>query len=180
MTQETHLWAVAFDQKERAEQAREVISELAWGIGEGGRSLILQDIAVVERHPDGSFTFNRQPFPGVRNIVGCTAAGFLAGLALGAPLIGAAVGVAIGGAGTAITAASAGISNGFVREVETLMKPETSALFVLDDAGDMDAILHAIRGLGGTVLKTNVDPEQLKLIQSTLSASAGTIQKGAS
>jgi uncharacterized membrane protein len=34
----------------------------------------------------------------------------------------------------------------------------------------MDAILHKIRGLGGTVLKTNVDVERAKLIQSTLAA----------
>jgi hypothetical protein len=32
----------------------------------------------------------------------------------------------------------------------------------------MDVILHAIRGLGGTVLKTNVDVERAKLIQATL------------
>jgi uncharacterized membrane protein len=38
------------------------------------------------------------------------------------------------------------------------MRPGTSALFLLDDAGDMEVILHAIQGLGGTVLKTNVDP----------------------
>jgi len=41
----------------------------------------------------------------------------------------------------------------------------------------MDAILHAIRGLGGTVLKSNnVDLERVKLIQATLAASAGTTQ----
>jgi len=52
-----------------------------------------------------------------------------------------------------------------------MMKPGTSALFVLDDDGDMEVILHAIRGLGGTVLKTNVDLERAKLIQSTLQES---------
>ncbi len=65
-----------------------------------------------------------------------------------------------------------GISDDFVREVAGLIKPGTSVLFVLDEEGDMDAILHAIRGLGGTVLKTNVDLERAKLIQSTLAASA--------
>jgi len=54
------------------------------------------------------------------------------------------------------------------------MKPGSSALFVLDDEGDMDVILHRIRGLGATVLKTNVDVERAKLIQSTLAASAET------
>jgi uncharacterized membrane protein len=34
----------------------------------------------------------------------------------------------------------------------------------------MDVILHKIRGLGGTVLKTNVDLERAQLIQSALAA----------
>jgi uncharacterized membrane protein len=72
-----------------------------------------------------------------------------------------------GGAGTAVSA-SAGIGDNFVREVVRLMKPGTSALFVLDSEGDMDVILHSIRGLGGTVLKTNVDLGRAQLIRSTL------------
>jgi len=52
------------------------------------------------------------------------------------------------------------------------MKPGKSALLVLDNEGDMEVILHKIRGLGGTVLKTNVDLERAKLIQSTLAAAA--------
>src|SRR5262249_53617546 len=112
-----------------------------------------------------------KPFPGVANILGCTAVGFLAGLVLAAPLTGASIGALVGGAGTAALAAKVGIGGDFVQEVERLMKPGTSALFVLDDEGDMEGILHTIRGLGGTVLKTNVDVERAKLIQSTLAAS---------
>jgi uncharacterized membrane protein len=103
-------------------------------------------------------------------MVCCTAVGFIAGLVLAAPLGGALVGALIGGAATALEAASVGIDADFVREVEALMKPGTSALFVLDNEGDMEVILHAIRGLGGTVLKTNVDMERARLIQSTLAA----------
>ena len=44
-----------------------------------------------------------------------------------------------------------------------------------DEVGDIDAILEAIRGLGGTVLKTNVDLERANLIQSTLTANARVI-----
>ena len=68
--------------------------------------------------------------------------------------------------------ASLGIGDDFVRDVQSLMKPGTSALFVLDEAGDMEVILHKIQGLGGTVLKTNVDLERARLIQSTLAAAA--------
>lgn len=166
MTSAGHLWAIGYDDIERANQVRGEITNLGWE----KHYLILDDIAVVVRHDDGSFTLDREPFPAASNLLGCTAVGFLAGLVLGAPLVGAAVGAIAGGVGTAV-AASVGIGNDFVREVERLMKPGTSALFVLDSEGNMDVILHAIRGLGGTVLKTNVDLERAKLIQSTLAAS---------
>ena len=59
------------------------------------------------------------------------------------------------------------------------MKPGTSALFVLDDDGDMEVILPTIQGLGGTVVRTNVDLERARLIQSTLAASStSNIQPG--
>jgi uncharacterized membrane protein len=172
MTTTAHLWAVAYDDVGRADQVREEITGLAWGPSEAGRYLTLLDVAVAVRHPDGSFTLNRERFPGVANLLGCTTAGFLAGLVMAAPLTGAAVGALVGGVGTAASAASAGISADFIREVEGLMKPGTSALFVLDDVGDLEAVLHTLRGLGGTVVKTNVDLERARLIQTTLASAA--------
>jgi uncharacterized membrane protein len=158
-----HLWAIGYDDMERADQVRDEITRLGWD----EPYLLLSDVAVVVRHPDGSLTVDREPFPAVANILSCAAVGFLAGLVLAAPLAGAAVGAALGGAGSA-AAVGVGIDDHFVRDVEAMMKPGTSVLFVLDDEGDMDVILHAIRGLGGTVLKTNVDVERAKLIQATL------------
>jgi uncharacterized membrane protein len=83
----------------------------------------------------------------------------------------------VGGAGTAAVSASVGIDDDFVTEVKGLMKPGTSAIFVLDHEGDMDVILHGIRGLGGTVLKTHVDLERAQLIQSTLAAPSAQTSK---
>jgi uncharacterized membrane protein len=84
----------------------------------------------------------------------------------------------VGGTGTAVAvSASVGIGDDFIREVKGMMKPGTSAIFVLDDEGDMDVILHKIRGLGGTVLKTNVDRERAQLIQSTLAAPSAQTSK---
>jgi uncharacterized membrane protein len=168
MTTSAHLWAIGYDDMARADQVRDEIEKLGWGVGRAGKYLLLYDVAVVVRHPDGSFTFDREPFPGVINILACTTVGFLTGLAVAAPLTGATVGALLGGAGTAAMAVEAGISDDFVREVERLMKPGTSALFFLDDAVDMEVILPAIRSLGGTVLRTNVDPERARLIQSAL------------
>ena len=69
-------------------------------------------------------TTNR--FRASASILGCTAVGFLAGrLVVAAPLTGAIIGALVGGAGTAASAAFAGIDDNFVREVEALMKPGT-------------------------------------------------------
>src|SRR5262249_24760348 len=159
MTTLQHLWAVGYDDMERAYHVRDHITSLGWKKS----YLILTDIAVVVRHADGSFTLDREPFPALSKMLGCTAVGFIAGLVLAAPLGGALVGALIGGVGTALDAATVGIDADFVREVEALMKPGTSALFVLDNEGDMEVILQAIRGLGGAVLKTNVDVDRARL-----------------
>ena len=166
MTKSGNLWAIGYDNMERADQVRDEIINLGWH----KHYLQLDDVAVVVRRPDGSFTFDRKAFPAASNVLGCSVVGLVAGLVVGAPLIGAAVGAMVGGAGSVAALASVGIGDDFVREVKQLMKPGTSALFILDDQGDMEMILHTIRGLGGTVLKTNVDLERAKLIQSTLAA----------
>jgi uncharacterized membrane protein len=74
--------------------------------------------------------------------------------------------------------AAVGIDADFIREIQAVMQPGTSALFVLDEVGEMDNILQAIQGLGGTVLKTNVDLDRARLVQSTLAADLATKQTG--
>jgi uncharacterized membrane protein len=161
-----HLWAVGYPDTDRAEQVRAQLRAL----GETA-CLVLLDTAVVVRYSDGSVTLDGVQFVSVGNIRGSTLASFLAGLALAAPpLTAGAVGELMSGTGP--SPAAVGISEDFVREVEGLMAPGTSALFVLDRERDMAAILQGISGLGGTVLKTNVDLDRTKLVQSTLGAAA--------
>jgi len=171
MTKTARLWAIGYDDMERAFQVRDEIVRLGWESGQASTHLILVDIAVVVRQPDGMFTLDRKPFAGVGNIAACAGAGFLVGLVLAAPLAGAAIGALLGSAGTAAAATQVGISEDFIHDVEAMMKPGSSALFVLNEDVEKDVVLHRLRGLGGTVLKTNVDLERAKLIQSTLSAS---------
>jgi uncharacterized membrane protein len=171
MTNCAHLWAVGFGESSRAAQVRDEIARLAYE----QHDLELLDVVVAVRYPDGTLTLNGEPFPVVIKSHGGTLARLLASLALGAPpLTSAAVGTLLANTGGA--AGTVGISNDFVQEVACLIKPGTSVLFVLDEEPNMEAILRAIRGLGGTVLKTNVDIERAKLIQSTLAATADTNQ----
>jgi uncharacterized membrane protein len=86
---------------------------------------------------------NGEPVPIVTDVVGRAPASFLAGLALGVPpMTGPAIEAVLGEFGAC--AVAAGISDDFVRELAGLIKPGTSVLFVLDDGGDIDAILPAI------------------------------------
>jgi uncharacterized membrane protein len=161
-----HLWAVGYGDIGRAEQVRAEIARL----GER-RCLVLLDTAVLVHYPDGCVTLDGEPLADGVNFSGHGLASFFAGLALGAPPLTAGAACALvrsaGGA-----AAEVGIGDDFIREVERLTGPGTSVLFVLDREGEMAAILQGIRGLGGTVLKTNVDLERAGLIQSTLAGNA--------
>jgi uncharacterized membrane protein len=165
MTSLSHLWAVVFDDVDGAGRVRAALDSL-----QDSQFLIVEDMVVVVRAPDGSFRLDREPFPFVGNVAGCSAAGFLAGLVLLAPFTGAAVGALLGATGSATAAAHAGIEAGFIREVQGLMRPGTSAVFLLGNATDMGVVAHRIRGLGGTVVKTNVDPGRVKQIQAALSS----------
>jgi uncharacterized membrane protein len=167
MTAAAHLWAIGYDYIERAAEVRDQVNRLG-----AEHCLFLMDTAVVVRYEDGIATLDGEPFCGAANVRADGFAGLLAGIALAAPLLtGAAVGAVL--KGPTSVAADIGINDDFICEIEQLMKPGTSALFVLDQVGNIDDILRGIRGLGGTVLKTSVDLERAKLIQSTLAASTG-------
>jgi uncharacterized membrane protein len=158
MSDSGHIWAVAFDGVTRADLVCGEVKKLA-----ERHSLILDDWAIAVRSADGSFTVDGEPL--LQPTRHGRLANFLASLALGAPpLTCEAVDL--------FTSHQAGgaISHDFIGEVKDLMQPGSSALFVVDRAGDLNAILDGIRGLGGTVLKTNVDLERAQLIQSTLAA----------
>jgi uncharacterized membrane protein len=167
MTRRGHLWAIGFEDMGRALVVRNRLVKLA----REEHDLILLDVALAVRYRDGLLTLNGEPFLASNEIHRGTISYLLAGLALGAPpMTASAVKVALDSVG--VTPSDVGISDTFVCEVACLVKPGTSALFVLDEVGNLDPVLHGIEGLGGTVLKTNVDLERARLIQSALSTFA--------
>src|SRR5262249_17602929 len=121
MTGASHLWAIGYEDVARADRVRDEIVQLGWG----ENSLVLDDVAVVVRHPDGSFTLNREAFPAASNIAGCSAVGLLAGLVLGVPMVGVAIGAIVGSVGSVVGLTSAEIDEEFVSGAQALMKPGT-------------------------------------------------------
>lgn len=166
MPESAHLWAIGFDDLSGAERLRNAITALASPV----QYLLLRDLAVLVRNADGSYTFDRQPFPAAGNILADNTLGFLAGIALSAPLLtSTTVGDLLGLAGTPISC-TVGIDDKFIRDVQAVMRPGSSAVFMLDIVGDLEPALRGLAGMGGTVLKTNVDVERAKLLQSCLRA----------
>jgi hypothetical protein len=73
MTSTAHLWAVGYDNTKGTAEAREVICNLAWNTGHVAKYLVLEDIAVVVRHADGTFMVDREPLSAIANISSFTA-----------------------------------------------------------------------------------------------------------
>lgn len=160
-----NLWALGYEQPSRAKEVRAEILRF-----ESIHGLRVLDAIVVTRLPDGSFTLERDdPQTVTKGALGFGLLGFLIGLVVLEPLAGAAIGATLGGLGSA-SAKQLGIDEGFLDEVKALIKPGTSALFLLTTTNNPDAVLHHIRGLGGSVLKTNVNAELARQVQESLNA----------
>lgn len=132
--------------------------------------LRVMDAIVVARLGDGSLTLARDEGPtAATGAAGFGLLGFLIGLVLTQPLAGAAVGAAVGGS-VAGAARRFGIGDDFLDDVKAAMTPGTSALFLLTRTDNPEAVLRHLRGLGGTVLKTNVNADLARQVQETLAA----------
>src|SRR5262245_29786333 len=160
MTKSGHLWAVGYDDMGRADQVRDEIINLGWN----KQYLELDDVAVVVRHPDGSFTFDRKSIPGrvqrpglQRGGIGCGPGGRRPTDRRGRWCHGGRRWL------------RRGLGLGWNRR--RLCQASEGA----DEARDVRHFrLRRRRGYGRDIardtLKTNVDLERAKLIQSTLAA----------
>ena len=145
------LIVVAFDHLEDARKAMKSLREL-----EGMGRVRFEDTAIVERDADGTAH--------VRNeLSGATETGAVIGAALGGvlgfafPLAGIVIGAALGGAiGASL---DTGVSPDFVEDVKKTLQPGRSALFLVTKEADLDAVMAALRQVGGEIIQTTL-PEQ--------------------
>jgi uncharacterized membrane protein len=106
--------------------------------------------------------------------VGAVSGGFW-GLLIGSiflmPLLGASLGAASGALAGALS--DFGINDAFMKELSANLQPGNAALFLLVHKMTTDKVLDAIKGTGGTVLKTSLDHTKEQALRDALAASPG-------
>jgi uncharacterized membrane protein len=126
----------------------------------------LDDAAVIVRNQAGKFrTITNHHATGV-GAVGGLFWGFLFGVLFFIPFLGMALGAGLGAVMGKIT--ESGIDKEFIDKVRDLVKPGTSAVFLIIREATPDKVLAAIQPFGGTVLQTSLSGETERRLQEAL------------
>lgn len=159
-----NLTVLAFANLTQAFQLRDALLAL-----EGERLFHLAEAAVVTREPDGRVQLHQ---PVIDNAAGCAAIGSLTGLIVGTVFMLPGLGVAVGsGIGAIIGALSdLGVDDQFMKKMGAMLTPGTSALVLLGDKAELDALGQRLGVLlrGSTLLSTTVNPEREAEIRKLL------------
>ena len=132
------------------------------------KDLILQPdaIAVISRDTEGGYHVQTN-----HHMVGGGAVwgmfwGFLFGLLFFIPVFGMAVGAGMGALMGKLTKTS--IDKQFQEQVRDMLKPGTSALFLMLEKVTPDKAVEAMSKYGGTVLKTSLSKDDERQLQEAL------------
>jgi uncharacterized membrane protein len=90
------------------------------------------------------------------------------------PLLGTAVGAAGGAASGALS--DVGISNDFMKDLASTLKPGSSALFVLVRKATPDKVLDELKKFEGKVLHTSLSKEDEAVLQAALDSAKGAAE----
>ena len=161
------LIAIGYPDQATAEAAAEEARRLA-------QDLIIQPdaIAVIVRDEEGGYHVHTN-----HHLVGGGATwgmfwGLLFGLLFFIPVFGMAIGAGMGALMGKLTKSS--IDKQFQDQVRDMLKPGTSALFLMLEKVTPDKAVEAMSKYGGTVLKTSLSKDDEKELQEALHGSGGS------
>ncbi len=155
------LIAIGYDDETTANAAAEEVYRLS-------QDLIIEPdaVAVISRDQDGKYhvTTNHHP-------VGAGATwgmfwGLLFGVLFFVPVFGLAIGAGLGALMGKIE--KTGIDKEFEQQVRDMVKPGTSALFVIVEKVTPDKAIAALSKYGGTVLKSSLSEQAQTELQDAL------------
>jgi uncharacterized membrane protein len=155
------LIAIGYQDETTAIEAQQEAERLA-------HELIIQPdaIAAIVRHKDGKFKVHSTAHP----VAGGTAYGMFWGLLFGLlffiPIFGMAVGAGLGALMGKIE--KSGVDKEFQKQVQEMLQPGTSALFLVVEKVTPDKAVEALGKYGGTVLKTSLSKEAEAELQAEL------------
>jgi uncharacterized membrane protein len=158
------LIAIGYPDTTTALQAEDEVQRLA-------KDLVIQPdaVAAIIRNEDGKIkTITNMHAVGAGATWGMFW-GFLFGILFFVPFFGMAIGAGMGALMGKIT--KSGIDRQFQDQVREMLKPGTSALFMVVEQMTTDKALESLSKFGGTVLKSSLSKEAEKELQDALHGS---------
>jgi uncharacterized membrane protein len=130
----------------------------------------LEDVAWVTKAQDGKMKLHQGSSTTGVAVAGGALWGLVFGLLFLVPIVGMAIGAATGALAGHL--ADYGLDDKWIKEVAGSIPPGGSALFVMARNTNQERVLPEMAKFGGTVLKTNLTPEQQQALEHALSADA--------
>jgi uncharacterized membrane protein len=159
------LIAIGYPDQATAEEAADVARQLS-------RDLIIEPdaIAVISRDEEGKFHVHTSHHPVGTGATWGMFWGLLFGVLFFVPFFGMAIGAGLGALMGKVT--KSGIDKAFQEQVRDMLKPGTSALFLMVEKVTPDKAVEALSKFGGTVLKTSLSKDAEKELQEALHGGA--------
>ena len=157
------LLVVTFPTEAKAEEVRKKLLDM-----QKEYLIELADAVIAVKQPNGQVKLNQLFHPTAAGAASGALWGTLIGMLFLMPLAGAALGAAGGALGGALT--DAGINDRFMKEAAQTLQSGSAALFLLIRKMTTDKVLAALKGVGGTVLRTSFDHTKEEALRQALAA----------
>ena len=166
------LLVIEFPSEVKAEGVREMLLAM-----QKEYLIELGDAVVAVKDDRGRVKLNQLFQPAAHGAVSGMLWGSLIGLLLMMPLASAAVGAASGALGGRL--ADLGINDEFMKQAARTLRSGNAALFLLIRKMTTDKVLAALRGAGGTVLRSSFDETKEEALQAALAGARAVSVKTA-
>ena len=153
------LVEIAFPSEEKAEQVRQKLLDM-----QKEYLIELGDAVVAVKDVNGRVKLNQLFQPVAQGAVSGMLWGSLIGLLFMMPLAGAAVDAASGALTGRLT--DLGINDDFMKQAARTLQSGNAALFLLIRKMTTDKVLAALRGAGGTIMRSSFDETKEEALQA--------------